>query len=161
MTKESQLLLLGRRGNFDTKLVFSVDTDLSSVLQKLDEVFMGMDRLLRRNRFGCEEAQSDLPGWFLMQFAEERTQKEEEKFVEKWRSLAPDKRKQLDESRAWDLSSWIHWLEPEMRIWTSLHAVPSRDSMIEFTITSDDLPVPLGFFKWMLRSVGAAAFEEL
>jgi len=149
LTKESQLLLLGRRGNFDTKLVFSVDTDLSSVLQKLDEVFMGMDRLLRRNRFGCEEAQSDLPGWFLMQFAEERTQKEEEKFVEKWRSLA------------WDLSSWIHWLEPEMRIWTSLHAVPSRDSMIEFTITSDDLPVPLGFFKWMLRSVGAAAFEEL
>jgi hypothetical protein len=54
-----------------------------------------------------------LPAWFVQARGPEQTQGEAKRYLEYWRSVSPKQQAEEDTRRAWALTNWLYWFDPE------------------------------------------------
>jgi hypothetical protein len=104
--------------------------------------------------------QAELPEWFVLACAPEKTAAEEQAELMWWRSLSPDEQAAADESARWSLSDWLWWLEPENRTWYWLGSEIVDPQHLVVYVDTDGAPSPTGALHWLLTAAGAINIEE-
>jgi hypothetical protein len=106
-----------------------------------------------------EEWREILPSWFIRQCVEERTEEEDEKWLEQWRQLSPEQQMRLSKESRWSLSEWIAWFQAEDRSWYWWDAVIDNPTVLRVAVEVHEWPFPWGALDWLLRASGATIVE--
>jgi hypothetical protein len=104
--------------------------------------------------------QKELPAWFVLACAPEKTPEEEQVALTHWRSLSPAEQAIADESEPWSLSDWLWWLEPENRTWYWLGADAVDSRRLVVYVGTDGAPSATGALYWLLKAAGASQVDE-
>ena len=59
----------------------------------------------------------------------------------------------------WTLQNWLHWFTDEDRQWFWWDVDVVSSEVLDISIVTEDWPVPVGSFEWMLRASGATEVE--
>lgn len=102
-----------------------------------------------------KEWKTILPQWFVSKCAKETSEKENEEWLDWWRTLSPEEQIKAEEELGWSLKAWIGWFEPGERewFWWDAHIKDDTQILIELEITG--WPFAVGALKWLLESSGA------
>ena len=70
--------------------------------------------------------------------------------------LAP----RVSRTELWTLDGWLHWFQPEERIWYWWDEVARDDHTGVIRVIVRDWPYPYGSLRWLARACGATSLEE-
>lgn len=96
-----------------------------------------------------------LPRWFVTRCGPERTQKEAEEELERWRSLSREEQLKVHKEQPWPVTNWLYWFRPENREWYWWDDNIQDLSTCIVTVEVTDWPFSWEAFAWMLRASGA------
>lgn len=101
-----------------------------------------------------------LPDIFINHCAKELTEEEVKNQQIYWDSLSYEQKiEEAKKDKAWTLSNWLAWLEPDCRewFWWNAHKFDGEIENTHFLIevTALDDPFSSGALKWLFRACGA------
>lgn len=98
------------------------------------------------------EWEQRLPTWFVAACSTQ-TQEEVDDWFARWEALPYPERVAVEVARPWSLRDWLHWHEPEERVWAWWDAQAGAKDVV-FALEVEVDPAPLGAFWWMVRAAG-------
>ncbi|WPC41181.1 hypothetical protein [Clostridium sp. JS66] len=140
--------------NCESLSMFTIkcNQDSSNVLAKCKEVL----KIVLENNENIELTLEDwkklLPKWFIEKFGKEITQEEAEERIK----LPIEERME----KAWRLSAWIYWFEPNERQWYWYDAKVIDNNTIHLLVECEGWPFAWGALEWLFKVCGAIAIEE-
>jgi|JI7StandDraft_1071085.scaffolds.fasta_scaffold146089_1 hypothetical protein len=107
-----------------------------------------------------EDWEKLLPEWFVQRCPQEKTEEEEEQWLQWWRGLDPEEQQKVNRGLEWTLSGWIAWFFPdEERQWFWWDATVESNNLLQVEIEIKAWPFPWGSLAWLLRASGAITVE--
>lgn len=131
------------------------------VLARVKEVLAAVLRVDARVWPTTEEWRSLLPAWFVQQSAPERTQAEQQQYVEWFRTLSPSEQAHEAAEEVWSVAAFVSWMEPGGREWWWWDGfVVDRDTVV-VEVDVADRPFATGALDWLLRAAGAVSIAMM
>lgn len=101
------------------------------------------------------EWQSLLPAAFVSACAKEMTPEEADRWLNHWLSLSHEERESEERDRRWSLDNWVHWLQPNERLWQWWDARLDNADRITVSVAVESWPFGWGAITWLFRGSGA------
>jgi hypothetical protein len=91
--------------------------DAAETVAKAREIMLAVLRRPHRPVAFPERFESELPQWFTASFAPSRTAEENREYVERSRSLPPERQAEMEREQRWAAEEWFDWMHPDNRQW--------------------------------------------
>ncbi len=100
-----------------------------------------------------------LPKWFVEACALAMSKEESEKWLARWRKLAPAQQAKEEAEKAWSLDSWLYWFEEGNRQWEWWDAAVQDTDTIQIAAQVKCWPFPWGELRWLFKACGATQVD--
>lgn len=141
------------------RFIAQCDGDSWQVLSKAKTVLTELDQVAIKDWPPDSAWREVLPDWFVARCAPERTRDEAEEWLKWWRTLPADEQARVENEKAWSLSDWLYWFQPENRKWFWWDAAELDANKIVVAVEVDDWPFPWAALAWLLRASGATRVD--
>jgi hypothetical protein len=87
------------------------------------------------------------------------TKEESERWLARWRKLAPIQQAKEEAEKRWTLVDWLYWFDDQNRQWTWWDAVVEGSDTIQVAAEVKCWPFPWGALRWLFKASGATKVE--
>lgn len=133
--------------------------DAPAVIDRTRSALLSVLRLTAEELDAEISEPTHLPSWLVASFARARTEDERAAWLEWWRDLDVDARRQAEEETPWEMADWLSWMAAEERSWRWWSAEVSSPTTAVASIDVLDWPAPTEALWWLMTAAGARDVE--